>query len=94
MPSAPTKPIQTDSDPLADLRAPEVEAPPAIVVEIAPTVLYSEADRDHAVAVIIAAWHADTTTQGFLHGGGQCGCRYIAGVATRAIMPLAPASDG
>lgn len=33
------------------------------------------------VSLIIERWHADEVALGFLHGGGLCGCRYIATAA-------------
>ena len=41
----------------------------------------------------VVAMHADTTTLGFLHKGGNCGCHYIAGVILQAVMPVAPETD-
>lgn len=43
---------------------------------------------DEMVAEVVAAWHADPTSQGFLHGGGQCGCLYIARAGLRAAVPV------
>lgn len=56
-------------------------------VELRPIVsaeLHSE-----MVAEVVAAWHHDPTSQGFLHGGGQCGCFYIARHGLQAAVPVA-----
>lgn len=99
----PTKPptIQPPPDPLADLRAddappPEVqqgEAPgeETEAVEIRPMV--SQGTWDEMVAEAVAAWHMDPTSQGFLHGGGQCGCFYIARQALRVAVPVMTEED-
>jgi hypothetical protein len=44
-------------------------------------------DQEVAVAVLIAAWHADPTALGFLHKGGVCGCHYLANLSVRSILP-------
>jgi hypothetical protein len=91
-------------DPLADLRDDGPEGLPPIApeddgtdlpedgteaegVELRPMVspdLWAE-----MVAEMVAAWHHDPTSQGFLHGGGQCGCFYIARHALAAAVPVA-----
>lgn len=98
----PTPPPAPEPDPLADLRGDDDLADlPALPgatdlpddgtelegVELRPMV--SPDLRDEMVAGVIAAWHADPTSQGFLHGGGQCGCRYIARHALQACVPVA-----
>ena len=45
---------------------------------------------DEMVAEMVAAWHHDPTSLGFLHGGGSvCGCAYIARHALQAAVPVA-----
>ena len=100
-------PPETPADPLADLREPDDEqAPPPPQEEQQPEgeqeaaelrPMVSEEMHGEMVAEAIAAMHADPTVQGFVHGGGQCGCRYIAGVVLRAAVPVAldaPEEDG
>lgn len=50
---------------------------------------------DETVAEVVAAWHADPTSLGFLHknNGTMCGCRYLARTALRAAMPVQPDAD-
>lgn len=103
MSSRPTKPSPAPSDALADLRAdftgtddapergPEPLDDPGPSERTAAaqgTPLASPDDRDAQRALVITAWHADTTTVGFLHGGGMCGCRYIANAALDAVLPV------
>lgn len=52
--------------------------------------LATEADQEDQVAVMIAAWHNDTPALGFLHGGGTCGCRYLARTALQIASPVKP----
>jgi hypothetical protein len=90
-------------DPLADLRDADDDDNPA-----APTVLENGEEEPEAVEVralvtqetwdemvseAVAAWHQDPTSQGFLHGGGACGCFYIARHALRAAVPVAAQED-
>ena len=90
------KPQRAAEDPLADVRAAfgGDDAEPVTATEPDPETeaehsapLATVQDRADAVAVMIAAWHADTVATGFLHRGGRCGCRYI---ATRALDAMAP----
>lgn len=55
--------------------------------------LATDDDVDAQVAEMIAAWHADTVSLGFLHGGGRCGCRYLARTALRVTKPGKPQED-
>jgi len=97
---------QTPPDPLADLREPDApglpEGPsvpgndpePEVLeedVELRPMV--SQEVHDQMVAEVIAAWHADPTSQGFLHGGAVCGCRYMARVALSTAVPILTPED-
>lgn len=50
--------------------------------------LASPQTREEQRALVIAAWHADTTAHGFVHRGGRCGCRYLADRALDAIAPV------
>jgi hypothetical protein len=88
-------------DPLADLREPGPDLPP-VVGDAQPEVtedqetepesgaLVTQEDWDRKRDLAVVAMHADTTTLGFLHKGGRCGCHYIAGVILHAIMPVEP----
>lgn len=92
-------------DPLADLRedddtpGPEaVETTGTATIDVDPAVLtvrpmVDQATQDEMVAEAVAAFHADPTSQGFLHGGGQCGCRYIARQAIQAAVPVMTEED-
>ena len=44
--------------------------------------------QDDMVAEVVAAWHRDPTSQGFLHGGAACGCRYMAQLALQVAVPV------
>lgn len=106
-PAAGSPPESQDVDPLADLREPDhpadLTAPPVqvnaegqeeeeAVVEVRPMV--SQETRDQMVAEVVAAWHADPSSLGFLHGGGSmCGCRYMARVALQAAVPVMTEED-
>lgn len=86
---APTAPV----DPLADLRededTPLEGSQPGQDAQEGPgRALASQDDHDTARAEIVAAWHADTTAHGFVHRGGQCGCRYLADLALRTAFPI------
>jgi hypothetical protein len=91
-------------DPLADLREPEDDryegaAPGEGDAEDAPEeagrVMVTQEDWDETVAEVVAAWHADPTSMGFLHknNGTMCGCRYVARVALRTALPIQPDAD-
>lgn len=87
---APTAPVPAE-DPLADLRDPEAlnDTPGPAPAPQAPTrALATQDDQDTARAEVVAAWHADTTATGFLHRGGGCGCRYVAGIALATVLPV------
>lgn len=92
------QPIQ-QPDPLADLReeSPPTDPPtdPANSEPEAVTIrpMVDQETWDAMVAEVVAAWHADTTSQGFLHGGGQCGCRYIARTALQVAVPVMTEED-
>lgn len=97
---APTrKPTKTSADPLADLReewgaGDEPPETPAPETPAAPARKLTDPERhDEDVSVVVAAWHADPTSQGFVHRGGGCGCRYLAGVALNASHPRALADE-
>lgn len=97
-PQAPAEP-----DPLADLRedddqppAPPEETPAGDdqpeAVEMRPMV--TQGLHDEMVAEMVAAWHHDPTSLGFLHGGGSvCGCAYIARHALKAAVPVVTLDD-
>lgn len=94
---------QAPEDPLADLREEDAEAAPEgpsvpgneepepVVVEVRPMV--SKETQEQMVTEAVVAFHQDPTTQGFLHGGGQCGCRYVARVALQATVPVMTEED-
>lgn len=98
-----SKPVPPTAEALADLRsqftgdddAPERgpaplddPGPPETATPATFVALASPSDRQGQRAVLIAAWHADTTSVGFLHRGGTCGCRYLANVALDAVLPV------
>jgi hypothetical protein len=100
--SKPAKPTPPPvEDPLADLRESEdiitepetvhLNGDPEPVGFLRPMV--DKATQDEMVAEAVAAFHADPTTMGFLHGGGQCGCRYVARVALQAAVPVMTEAD-
>lgn len=109
MPRQTTPKPPATPDPLADLREddapglpggsvipgnsePELEADAApIVADIRPMV--TEDTWETMVTEMVVAWHQDLTSQGFLHGGGQCGCRYIASHALRVAVPVITEAD-
>lgn len=74
-----------------DAKARDVAA--ALLHALRPGVLMSPAQQDDARAVMVAAWHADTTVDRFVHKGGVCGCNYLAGVTVRAILPAVVTED-
>lgn len=98
---APTPP----EDPLADLRDADEPGPPTVPGngqepedqgpdlhgEVRPMV--TQELWDEMVSEAVASWHQDPTSQGFLHGGGQCGCLYIARHALRAAVPVMTEED-
>lgn len=81
-------------DPLADLRepAPAVGTLPVVAepdpaepeqeqaAETTPG-RYDTLWHDDATARVVERWHGDQTAVAHLHGGGNCGCRYIASMA-------------
>lgn len=73
-------------EPLGEAGPPESPAKPGWVGE-GPSMV-AEDTRDEDRAVVIAAWHADTVVTGFMHRGGQCGCRYIANLALDQVRPV------
>ena len=88
-------------DPLASLRDPEdvglTDKPDVVTEPERPRGLVTEAEQDQARHTLIAAWHADSTTLGFLHKGQSCGCWYLSGVTVAAILPIQaiePEPDG
>lgn len=93
------RPSKPTPDPLADLR-PSTDAPPPGPTEdegagddnLTPEPMRSQAWHDAHIPVIVAAWHADPTSHGFVHHGGTCGCRYLARSALQAAMG-APYAD-
>lgn len=106
-PAKTTQPASPPEDPLADLRQPDapalpetpvqgnqedLEPEPPEVTDLRPMV--TQEVWDEMVAEVVAAWHADPTSQGFLHGGGAvCGCRYMARVALQAAVPVVTEED-
>lgn len=83
----------TPADPLASLReawgqdtGAVVTATPVRAVSVG--LLETQEEQDALRSEIIVAWHADTVAMGFLHTGGQCGCRYLAGLALRTAAPV------
>jgi len=94
MTRAPRTHYQPAPDPLADLRDPvEGQGPGDPEPLVAPPPVFSRdlltpEDQEAARAILVAAWHADSTTLGFLHKGGVCGCWYLSGVTARAILPV------
>lgn len=90
---------EPQEDPLADLREddltprePETEPEDgAPVGEVRPMV--TQETHDAMVDEAVVAWHADTTAQGFLHKGTRCGCRYLAKIALRSVVPVMTEDD-
>lgn len=90
----PRKPAAPPADPLADLRPSDdtPNIPPVTDVQPneteEPFVLdaLDAAWHEDAQTRIVAAWHHDTTAQGFAHKGGACGCRYLARKALIAAI--------
>jgi hypothetical protein len=94
----PTDPV----DPLADLRDPadldpmagpvgfpdDTELPDEDLGPVYEGPLVTQEAWDEARRLAVVAMHEDTTTLGFLHKGGTCGCNYIAGVILQATMPV------
>lgn len=80
-------------DPLAELREPattdEVEGG-GTGDALPPIALVTQDTWDQARAQVIAGWHGDPVSLGFLHKGGNCGCHYLAGIALQAAMPVQP----
>lgn len=65
---------------------------PEPVIQVRPMV--DQETHDEMVAEMVAAWHHDPTSQGFLHGGGSvCGCFYIARHALQAAVPVMTEAD-
>ena len=95
-------PEPTQDDPLADLRSDD-ETPGALLdnpdadpenpeaVEVRP--LVTQDTQDEMVTEVMTVWHADTVALGFLHKGGACGCRYLAKVALRQVVPVLTEAD-
>lgn len=95
-------PTDAPPDPLAALRDAEEPGLPPILGEPDGPEEGSEDDeldphavplvtqevQDQARAQVVAAWHADTTSVGFLHKGRGCGCSFIAGLALQTVMPV------
>lgn len=50
-------------------------------------------DQANARAVIIAAWHEDRTSLGFLHKGGVCGCHFLANIAVQVALPAVAVTE-
>lgn len=93
---------QKPEDPLADLREPDDAGPPEgpsvqVDSDLEPAVdirpMVTQETQESMVSEAVAAWHADPTSQGFLHGGGQCGCRYLARQALQAAVPVMTEED-
>lgn len=95
-------------DPLADLREPDAPGlpegpsvqgnPPEEEPQDQPEdgevrPMVTQEVWDEMVTEAVVAFHQDPTSQGFLHGGGQCGCRYIARVALQAAVPVVTEED-
>lgn len=99
------KQSQAPEDPLADLREDDSPGPPEgpsvqentpegaepVVAEVRPMVTAEL--HEVMVSEAVAAFHLDPTAQGFLHGGGVCGCRYIARQALAAAVPVMTPED-
>lgn len=83
------RPTQPTSDPLADLRDAAATPPPAAPEDVEapadPQPTHGQGWHDDATAVVVAAWHADPTSNRFVHHGGNCGCRYLARQALQAV---------
>lgn len=89
-----TRPQNRPPDPLAEFRqddapagiptaAPEPEPTPEPVLE-AITGDVEALDllwHQDAAARIVKRWHDDRDTAAQMHGGGTCGCRYLASIA-------------
>lgn len=85
------RPLTPPADPLADLREPETAALPTAAVPVndppadEPAVLEAQPLdllwHNDAATKIVTRWHADLDLRAMLHGGGACGCRYLATVA-------------
>lgn len=100
MPSKPQNAPQPDAgaavDPLAEFREPTSDRYPGEQTDTPPeqesvsVAVITQDAWDQARAQMVAGWHADTVSLGFLHKGGNCGCHYLAGVALTAAMPAAP----
>lgn len=82
-------------DPLADLRTDDQAALPVIEGaghgEPEPIIvdgLVTPEAQERARHVLVAAWHSDPITLGFLHRGENCGCWYISGITVGAILPI------
>lgn len=99
---APTQaPEPTQDDPLADLRDdptpgdllenPDADPENPESVEVRP--LVTQGIQDEMVTEVMTVWHADTVSLGFLHKGGACGCRYLAKVALRQVVPVLTEAD-
>lgn len=88
-------------DPLADLRQddtatgittappepdPADDEPQAAIVDgvLALDALWHQ----DAASRIVARWHADSTARTQMHGGGTCGCRYLAAQALLEAVGL------
>ena len=90
-----TRTTPSAPDPLADLRDPPetpaiLDVPSLSVMQDAPSALglVTQEVQEAARNVLIATWHADSTTLGLLHKGETCGCWYLSGVSVRAILPV------
>lgn len=92
------------ADPLRDLRDDDAtdlpgtahdgaEAPPEAPEPLIVDGLVTVEAQERARHVLVAAWHADPTTLGFLHKGETCGCWYLSGVSVRAILPIQANTD-
>lgn len=91
-------PEPTAEDPLADLREPDDMTPREDEPEQEPEQgevrpMVSQETHDAMLAEVIVAWHADPTALGFLHKAGRCGCRYLARVALRSVVPVMTPED-
>lgn len=91
MPRPTPKPAAPGADPLADLRDETPPGPPPgeqdeTLLDGELTAVYSPAWHEQRTNQIVAAYHADSTAQGFAHKGGACGCRYLARKALQAAV--------
>lgn len=82
-----------EEDALDDVLGPDVEPADQEDQDTVSVPLTTEEQREEMTAVIIAAWHADPVSHGFLHRGNRCGCRYIIARALDAVAPVAPDED-